>query len=353
MTRFIVTLVFAGLLGVAMLALGPAGAAGIDGTYLMSFHACNNNGSVECGNPSNHSTYLAQSNDGATWTIVPGWTPYTGSVPDVIRRGDTIYIYTANAKVRRYSASTGQFLSESTIQLTDSAATGGYVDPSMILDDQGRLVMFYLLGVVGQDPAQCSAYPCTKQFHSATEVTGSDGAQFVAESGDRVAIQLTSGSASDPDVFHDGSKYVVYISRGNAVQVYTSSTLHGTYAVSTSLPGGGYLTTNGGGVPAGIYTSGQYWTYVTSNGEIKRATHSTLNSQVSSFTTVANGSSVGLGSTYRLESPGVALNVAGVSTTPTATAIASATASPTATVGPTATPAASVRLPLVSRNASP
>jgi hypothetical protein len=111
-------------------------------------------------------------------------------------------------------------------------------------------------------------------------------------------------------------------------------------------------------VPAGIYTSGQYWTYVTNNGEIKQAGHSNLSTQLSSssFTTVVSGSLVGLGSTYRVESPGVALNVAGVATTPTATAgptTPTATPSPTTTAGPTATPAASVKLPLVARNATP
>jgi hypothetical protein len=333
------------LLGAAILMFGPAGAAGIDGTYLMSFHACNNDGSVPCGDPTNHYTYLAQSNDGQNWTIVPSWQAYSGSVPDVIRRGDTLYIYTANGKVRRHSVSTGAFVSESMVQLTDAESSGRYVDPSMILDDQGRLVMFYLLGTTSGDPAQCSAYPCTKQFHSATEVTGGDGAQFVAESGDRVAISLDMGSASDPDVFHDGSKYVLYISRGQAVQVYTSnSTLNGTYTVS-SVGGNGYLTTNGGGVPAGFYNTptNQYWTYVTNNG-IRLATHNTLNSQVSTFNLVVSGSSSGLGSSYRVESPGFALNVAGVSTTPTATP----TITPTA--GPTATPAATLKLPFVGRN---
>jgi hypothetical protein len=99
-------------------------------------------------------------------------------------------------------------------------------------------------------------------------------------------------------------------------------------------------------VPAGFYNAptNQYWTYVTNNG-IRRATHDTLNSQVSSFNTVVSGSTMaGLGSTYRVESPGFALNVAGVSTTPTATP----TITPTA--GPTATPAATLKLPFVGRN---
>src|SRR4029079_12748733 len=114
---------------------------------------------------------------------------------------------------------------------------------------------------------------------SATEVSGSDGAQFVAEPDDRVALSLQSGSASDPDVFYDGAKYVLYISRGSGVQVFTSSTLHGTYAVS-SLPGGGFLETGSGGGPAGGYMSGQYWTFVTNNGQIRRATHPNLSSQL-------------------------------------------------------------------------
>ena len=57
----------------------------------MAFHGCKT-GSGDCNNPSSHEVYLAQSNDGASWSLVLGWEPRDGSVPDVLRRGDTLYV---------------------------------------------------------------------------------------------------------------------------------------------------------------------------------------------------------------------------------------------------------------------
>ncbi len=58
---------------------------------LMAFHGCAE-GATDCNNPVNHRIYLAQSENGAQWSLVPGWTPLRGSVPDVFRRGDTAYV---------------------------------------------------------------------------------------------------------------------------------------------------------------------------------------------------------------------------------------------------------------------
>lgn len=103
---------------------------------------------------------------------------------------------------------------------------------------------------------------------SATEVDGSDGVQFVADSGDRVQVTLTPTStqldtASDPDIFYDGTQYVLYISRGNSMEVYTSATLRGSYTRSPPLPGG-KITSNTGGIGSGFFNAlqGQYWTFV-------------------------------------------------------------------------------------------
>ncbi|MFQ5343854.1 MAG: hypothetical protein ACE5F6_20110, partial [Anaerolineae bacterium] len=288
--------------------------------YLLAFHACNTI-ATECRDPRNHQVYLAQSDDGADWSLVPGWEPYQGSVPDVIRRGDTIYVYTPG-RVRRYRFSTNTWEDPVPVTLTDPEATAGYVDPSLFVDDQGRLVLFYLLGIIGQDPAGCAPGEgiCVKHFHSAVEVAGSDGTAFVAQAGDRVQVTLNgSGSASDPDIFYDGTRYVLYISRGASVQVYTSPTLHGSYTLSDALPDG-YLV-HGGGVPSGHFepATSRYWTYVhTVEGVIRRATHTSLDAMLddSDFATVLTGSSIGLGDSYRVESPGFAVNTTGPSTSP-------------------------------------
>jgi outer membrane protein assembly factor BamB len=302
--------------------------------FLLAFHACDTT-ATDCRDPRNHQVYLAQSDDGANWSLVPDWEPYQGSVPDVIRRGDTIYVYTPG-RVRRYRFSTNTWEDPVPMTLTDPEATGGYVDPSLFVDDQGRLVLFYLLGIVGQDPAGCAPgeTTCVKHFHSAIEVEGSDGTAFVAEPGDRVQVTLDGpGSASDPDIFYDGNRYVLYISRGPSVQVYTSTTLHGSYTLSDSLPDG-YLS-HAGGIPAGHFdpATARYWTYVhTTQGVIGRAIHASLDMPLdeSDFTTVLNSSSIGLGASYQVGSPGFAVNTAGANSTPTPT--------PTPTAAPTPLP---------------
>ncbi len=296
----------------------PTAGQSITGTYLLSFLACDT-GASDCANPDNHRVYLAQSNDGANWSLVPGWTTYAGSVPDVIRRGNTLYVYTPGY-VRRYRFATDTWEDPVPVTLTDPDADS-FVDPSLYVDDQGRLVLFYLLGVFGQDPAGCASgeSTCVKHFHSATEVAGSDGAQFVAEPGDRSQVTVNApATASDPDIFYDGSRYVLYISRGSSIQVYTSPTLHGSYTVTTGLPGG-YLTLDGG-VGSGYFDSatGHYWTYVhTNQGVIRRAVHASLGTQLAGgdFTTVLSGSGIGLGASYWVGSQGFAVNTAGLTTT--------------------------------------
>jgi len=262
------------------------------------------------------SVYLAQSDDGANWSLVPGWEPYAGSVPDVIRRGDTLYVYTCNS-VRRYDFATETWESPVIVELTDTESDA-FVDPSLIIDDQDRLVLFYLAGIIGQDPAGCAPgeTSCIKHFRSATEVDGSDGAQFVADSGDRLQVTIASTSwAADPDIFYDGNRYVMYIARGQSIQVYTSQTLLGNYTLLSTLPDG-YLT-HVVGVGSGYFDQGtsRYWTYGhTFESIIRRAAHASLDESLSDsdFTTVLTGSSIGLGASYLVQSPGFAVNTTGI-----------------------------------------
>jgi len=315
----------------------------ISGAYLLAFHACDPEVS-DCSGPRNHRVYLAQSDDGANWSLVPGWETYKGSVPDVIRRGDTLYVYTPN-EVRRYDFATETWESPVSVELTDTESPDGFVDPSLIIDDQDRLVLFYLVGIIGQDPAGCAPgeTSCVKHFRSATEVEGSNGTEFVADSGDRVQVTIIPPStASDPDIFYDGNRYVIYISRGQSIQVYTSQTLLGDYTLLNTLPDG-YLTYVVG-IGSGYFdqTTSRYWTYGhTFEGIIRRAVHISLDESLSDsdFTTVLTGSSIGLGASYLVNSPGFAVNTTGISDVPTvtttsATSVTSTSATLNGTVNP-------------------
>lgn len=311
----------------------PTVAPVLTGRYLMSFHACNPT-TTDCHDIRNHMTYVAQSDDGASWSPIPGYQSYSGSVPDLIRRANTLYVYTVGLPagrgpptgiVRRYRIDRNTWEPPVSVRLqTASGATERYVDPSLSLDEQGRIVLVYLLDQTSppDEPARCSAgqTSCTKLFHSATEVAGSDGAAFTVDPGDRARVTLGANDiAADPDIFRGPAGYVQYISRGPSIQVYTSPDLRGQYQLSSTLPGG-MLTNSAGGIPAGYYdrATNQYWTFVHSSQSpsalpvIRRAVHTSLDRPLadSDFVTVLSGATFhGLGPGFRVESPGFALNV--------------------------------------------
>ncbi len=293
--------------------------------YIMSFHTCDKS-TATCGEPINHVTRLAESDDGAQWTSVPTFTPIKGggavppaSVPDLVQRGNKAYLYVPSA-VYIYDGSTGRWSANTSYTITDeSGASIRFVDPSPMLDAQGRIVLFFLnssSSPVGTDPAGCSTYPCTKRFDSAIEVEGSDGKKFVMQSGSRVQMTLDGTmlrTGSDPDIYFDGTRYILYVSAGQSTFAFSSTTLHGSYA---PLIGANGLLTSAGGVPCGHYDTEtkRYWTYVQSNESgtnvIKRATHSDFSRQLtaSDFTTVLSATALGLPSQTNVESPGITAN---------------------------------------------
>lgn len=286
------------------------------GKYLMAFLACNSS-TASCNDPRNHRTFLAQSNDGATWTLVSSVPSLPGSVPDVIRRGNTLYVFSPGT-VARYHLDTGKIDLPQPVTITTSNNSDElFVDPSITVDANGNLVLFYLLGQMGSDPAHCppGELSCTKVIHSATEVAGSDGTRFIVDPGDRADISINGQeTASDPAIIKDPSGYMLLISRGHSVEAMTSSNLRGTFKDIPALPGG-ILVSNLGGVPDGYYdsASGQYWIYITSgtnNSVIRRAVSNNINSLLTEnqFSTVLSGSSIGLGSSFMVASPGVTLN---------------------------------------------
>lgn len=291
--------------------------------YLLSFHACDAS-KASCNDPNNHMSYVAQSDDGASWSILSGWTPLRGSVPDIIRRGNKLYLFSTGF-LYRYSFDTNTWDKNPT-SMTLKNASGGkedFVDPSVILDDNGRLVLFFLYSTGStSDPATCASTvtSCTKYIRSAVEDAGSDGATFTMQSGDRAAIALNTANgakdfASDPDVFKTPTGYAMYVSKGGSTLAYSSATLHGTYTAISGLTNG-YLLNNDGGVPAGFYNpdSKEYWTYAykSANGvtDIRRAATTGISTTLttSQVSKLFDGASIGIGSTYEVASPGFAVN---------------------------------------------
>ncbi len=159
----------------------------------MVFCACDT-ATKDCTKNPNDYSYLAYSDDGASWQLVSGFSGFQGSVPDVVKRGSTLYIYTPDPdKVTRYNITTGVMDSKIiAITQTDGSAddlgdVSPYLDPST-----NKIVLFYktTAGFQG-DPQTCTT--CAER--SATEVDGSDGAQFLTDSGDRFQPARSRSSA--------------------------------------------------------------------------------------------------------------------------------------------------------------
>jgi hypothetical protein len=297
--------------------------------YVMAFHTCAT-GATDCRNPANHIVQLAQSPDGVTWSLVGGWQSYRGSVPDAFRRGNTLYVFSTSGLLK-INMTTGE-TSTTSVSLNE----GSFVDPSLAQLPDGRLILFYLPGIMGQDPASCAPgeASCVRQIRSAVEVAGSDGTRFVVDSSPRVSETITSGSFSDPDIFFNGSEWVLYVSRGPSVHAYTSTSIQGSFIFRA------IVSNNLGGVPSGLQMpDGTVATYVHSNvgggTEIRRAASTTGASSLSSLQTSLTAQSLGLGT--HAESPGVAANTAGISCAACSASTVTTTTAATATTSPTAT----------------
>ena len=313
--------------------------------YIMAFLACDTS-TANCSNPVNHKTYLAESIDGVAWSPLPGFTPIPGSVPDVIARGNTLYVYNPG-RLTRYHRDTG--VQESgfpvSIKYANGSSTTGFVDPSAILDGNGTIVLFYLPAILGQDPAQCpiGQTSCVKYVMSATEVADSDGASFVVDPGIRVGVQISTCCASDPSVFQGPSGYYLYVSEGQSVLAFASGSLRGAYSPVEGLVGGVLVQQGTGGVPAGYYdqSSRTFWTYVTQGqvSVIARASTPSINSSIpaSSFSTVLSGISFpGLGGSYLVASPAIHQDVQ-VVTQSTTTATSTSTNTTSASISTSST----------------
>ena len=290
--------------------------ATLTGKYLMAFLGCEGGGDV-CGDPTAHRVYIASSDDGVHWTVPDGWTPYVGSVPDVVERDDKLYIYTPNQVVFA-DLTTGEVTEPVDVEVEGDGLPAGFVDPSPTLDDQGRIVLFFIAGSFDGAIGTCAGgeTTCTVNVYSATETDDRDGIHFTLDAGARAEVDVDIASdiktATDPDIFYDGTQYVLYVSHGQAMSVWTSATLTGTYTRVTTLPDG-MITPASGGVGSGLFDAetGMYWTYAhKSSGDttvIRRAVHADFSAQLTAddFTTVIEGADLGFDADSTVGSPGI------------------------------------------------
>jgi len=228
-----------------------------------------------------------QSSDGVNWQPVPGFTPFVGSVPSIVRRGNTTYLVNG-MKLIRYHMDTGIWDPPVQINFRDAQNPGPYIDTDLARDSHGNFVLVYDTNFNG-----CNASPCDQHIRMAFEVPGSDGGSFVAEANDAVTIEVgDQGGAVDPAAFFDGSQYLLYIATRmgplpelnslSQITVYTSPTVGGPYTLFSGLPNGELVYA--AGQASGFYNAalGQYWNYVTDGtSAVYEAIVSTLTQQFS------------------------------------------------------------------------
>ena len=260
----------------------------LDAPYWMTFHQCDTQ-KVDCFDPMKHETRVASSFNGISWHILSEIPPFQGSVPDLLIRDDELYVFSL-PKLHRMAPKEKKEVIAHFHVLDEHDELVLQVDPSPILDEQGRIVLFFLVGIAGVDPARCpkDMRQCTKQFRSATEIEGSQGTRFRLDEGVRAEITITQGHfASDPDVFLGPDGFYLYVSRGAQVQVLYSKALRGTYASIPSLSNG-ILSRNMGGVPAGFFDrkKNQYYTFITRHkGGHRTEIHGAVHKDFSSMLT--------------------------------------------------------------------
>lgn len=239
--------------------------------YLMAFNSCLS----DCDSPTDHIVFLAGSDDGEKWELIKEFdNGHAGSVPDIVFYNDNLYLFhTGAGGDHSYDILDACFnVLETDNALLEGGDEDGWVDPSLIVDGN-ELVLFYLPGIRGQDPASCAEgeETCIKEIHSARSSLETlpifqlvDGARVEAQAGD-IFISGNLGGFSDPDIIQleDGS-YLLYVSSGANALAYTGSDIDGTFENPNNDEELLFASKQQGGVPSAIQDpeTGLIWLYV-------------------------------------------------------------------------------------------
>ena len=253
--------------------------------FLMAFNACPVG---DCG-PQDHTIHLAGSDNGSEWTLLPALgSDHGGSVPDIVRYKGELFLFHARGNTDHVWDRLDdclQVVEQGHVTMVGGdEGDEGWVDPSWV-DDDDDLVLFYLPGIPGANPAACTAGEdsCERSIRSARTDVASFPV-FTVIPGDRVRSRVGKppnelGSFSDPDILYmnDGT-FLLNVSSGENTLVYTGTELDGAFTPPT--PDGSLLwaSKRRGGVPTAIQemNSLDVWLYVHGHNqdggwEIRRA----------------------------------------------------------------------------------
>jgi len=231
--------------------------------YLMTFHVCTGD---QCNDPQYHRVHLAGSDDGLNWSLIEGFEPFSGSVPDIVFYNNTLYIYHTGTWFQWHKLNECLEVVEEGKVLLEGDDLYSFVDPSMIVDG-GKLTMVYLPGAgPAGNPAGCNVYPCTKEIHSAVAADDSISS-FIQDDGYLASMYIESHESEiqlfcDPDILKlQDDTYLLYVSTGGGAVVYHNTVFPGIF-VSPDDPDVVTMSSVGG-VPSAIQApDGSVWLYV-------------------------------------------------------------------------------------------
>jgi hypothetical protein len=172
------------------------------------------------GGPYQHKILSATSTDGINWTTDPGVRIEHASVPCAIKDDSRIIIYYVDAdrgpgqpeSVTCAVTTDGINFSKQPFKI-DGMTTLKALDPSIVRDDSGRYLLYYLASNVSGDPA---AEKTDHQIHLAV---GEDGINFRYE-----RSVFTYPGLVDPDVFFFNGQWFMYVPTTNGTIVIAVST---------------------------------------------------------------------------------------------------------------------------------
>jgi hypothetical protein len=244
---------------------------------------------------------LAQSRDGVRWSAVPSFVPAAGTDPSAVRRGNTLYVLDSlqvaatglTAELRRFTVSTAAVTEATASPVTvtlpnpaEAQAAGG-LSGSLAVDANGLLVLVYVLRFEPGAPGCPATQPnACLRIRTATEVAGTDGAEFAGDAGSRRSLSFApTESAGGPSVFANDNGYAILLAGpGRCLKAFAATDLHGTYRAAPGLPGS--CLTDPADVtivtPSGAYRPAlkESWIYLVRDGTIVRAITSKLTRRV-------------------------------------------------------------------------
>jgi len=171
---------------------------------------------------------LLASSDGVRFSAALASWP--GSAPAPVRRSATIYVYDSpslsmrglSGTVRRFGFAGGRLVARGSsaynVQLSSAddalRSTPGSYAPSAAVDENGSIVLLYALRYEPSTNACPVAGQACVKLRTATEVSGSDGAAFTGDPGNRLVIPFPPSDSLDPPALLKGESGWAALLRG-------------------------------------------------------------------------------------------------------------------------------------------